>query len=180
MTFRGPERFVIPVVVGSSPISHPTKSTTYRGTGFRFGIFDDSESITALAEPPRAQPASLRGALTLPHPSSGWSALATSLLLAPVLEELVFRGGIQDVLDRTPWGRLAVLGGVSVGNVLTSLLFSAAHLMMAPAWLAAAIFFPSLVFGRLKQLYPSLLPAMLVHAWYNACYLTAGTVWTAS
>ncbi|MGZ8283627.1 MAG: CPBP family glutamic-type intramembrane protease, partial [Allosphingosinicella sp.] len=62
----------------------------------------------------------------------------------------------------------------SVGNVLTSLLFSAAHLMAAPAWLAGAAFFPSLVFGRLKQLYPSLLPVVLVHAWFNVCYLTAG------
>lgn len=114
------------------------------------------------------------GALTLPHPRFGWSALAISLLLAPVLEELVFRGGIQDVLDRTPWGRLGVLGGLSVGNVLTSLLFSAAHLMAAPAWLAGATFFPSLVFGRLKQLYPSLVPVVLVHAWFNVCYLTAG------
>lgn len=118
--------------------------------------------------------------LILPHRSPSRSALVIVLLLAPVLEELVFRGGIQDVLDRTPWGRFALLGRVSVGNVLTSLLFSAAHLMIAPAGLAAAIFFPSLVFGRLKQLYPSLLPAMLVHAWYNACYLIAGTAWAAT
>ena len=49
--------------------------------------------------------------------------------------------------------------------------------MVTPPWLAASIFFPSVVFGRLKQLYPSLLPAMLVHAWYNVCYLSAGNTW---
>jgi len=116
------------------------------------------------------------GALALPHARFGWAGLAISLLLAPMLEELVFRGGIQDALDRTPWGRLCVFGGLSVGNVLTSLLFSAAHLMAAPAWLAGAIFFPSLVLGRLKQLYSSLVPVVLVHAWFNVCYLTAGAV----
>lgn len=115
-------------------------------------------------------------ALTLPHARFGWAGLAMSLLLAPMLEELVFRGGIQDVLDRTPWGRLGVFGGLSVGNVLTSLLFSAAHLMAAPAWLAGATFFPSLVLGRLKQMYSSLVPVVLVHAWFNVCYLTAGAV----
>ncbi len=117
------------------------------------------------------------GVLDAPHPSFDWPMLVNSLLLAPVLEELVFRGGIQEVLDRTAYGRLHLPGGVSVGNVLTSILFSAAHLMVTSPWLAASIFFPSLMFGRLKQLYPSLLPAMLVHAWYNACYLTAGSPW---
>jgi membrane protease YdiL (CAAX protease family) len=36
------------------------------------------------------------GALALPHARFGWAGLAISLLLAPMLEELVFRGGIQD------------------------------------------------------------------------------------
>lgn len=117
------------------------------------------------------------GVLEGPHPSLDWPMLVNSLLLAPVLEELVFRGGVQEVLDRTAFGRLHVPGGVSVGNVLTSILFSAAHLMATSSWLAASIFFPSVMLGRLKQLYPSLLPAMLVHAWYNVCYLTAGNTW---
>lgn len=115
--------------------------------------------------------ASHLGGMKLPHLNSGGSTLVTSLFLAPVLEELVFRGGVQDVLDRTALGRLRVLRGVGVGNVLTSVLFAAAHLMVAPPWLAATVFFPSVVFGRLKQLYSSLLPAMLAHAWYNACFL---------
>ena len=66
---------------------------------------------------------------------------------------------------------------MSVGNVVASGVFSAFHLVVAPPWLAAAIFLPSLVFGRLKQQYPSLLPAMLVHGWYNACYLGADLSW---
>lgn len=112
----------------------------------------------------------------MPRPGLGWATLGNALVLAPVLEELVFRGGIQGVLDRTRFGASAAAVGVTVGNLLTSVLFSAAHLITAPAWLAAGVFLPSLVFGRLKQLYPSLVPAMLVHAWYNACYLAATLV----
>ena len=121
--------------------------------------------------------ASRLGALDVPRLGFDWTTLVNTLLLAPVLEELVFRGGVQSVLDRTTFGRLGILRGVSVGNVLTSILFAAAHLLVNPPWLAASIFFPSLVFGRLKQLYPSLLPAMFVHAWYNLCYVAAGNAW---
>jgi membrane protease YdiL (CAAX protease family) len=120
--------------------------------------------------------ASHAGLVELPRPGLAWTALANALVLAPVLEELVFRGGIQGALERTRFGASAALRDVSVGNLMTSVLFSAAHLIAAPAWLAAGVFLPSLVFGRLKQLYPSLVPAMLVHAWYNACYLAATLV----
>ena len=109
--------------------------------------------------------------LSMPPPALAGTALVGSILIAPVLEELVFRGGVQEVLDRTAWGRLRPIRGVSVGNLLTSVLFAAAHLAVTLPWLAVGVFFPSLVFGRLKQLYPSLLPAMLVHAWYNVCFL---------
>jgi membrane protease YdiL (CAAX protease family) len=115
--------------------------------------------------------ASHLGGMKLPHLNPGASTLLTLLLLAPVLEELVFRGGVQDVLDRTALGRPYVVSGLGVGNLLTSALFAAVHLIAFPSWLAATVFFPSLMFGRLKQLYSSLLPAMLVHAWYNACFL---------
>jgi membrane protease YdiL (CAAX protease family) len=109
--------------------------------------------------------------LSMPRPGLAWTALLGSILVAPVLEELVFRGGVQEALDRTSWGRRRPVTGLSVGNLATSLIFAAAHLLVVVPWLAAGVFFPSLVFGRLKQLYPSLLPAMLVHAWYNACFL---------
>lgn len=114
--------------------------------------------------------------LVIPRPGLGGWALLNALLLAPVIEEIVFRGGLQEALDRTDIGGRIHCGGLSIGNVVTSAVFSAAHLITAPPWLAIGTFFPSLVFGRLKQLYPSLLPAVLVHGWYNACFFAAA-VW---
>ena len=115
--------------------------------------------------------------LRLPAVSLSGESLVKVLLLSPVLEELIFRGGVQTLLDRTVFGARLVVRGVTVGNVLTSALFAAAHLWVAPPALAAAIFLPSLVFGRLRQLYASLLPAMVVHAVYNGCYLATGMAW---
>ena len=40
--------------------------------------------------------------LRVPQPSPAGRTLVNALLLAPVLEELVFRGGLQEVLDRRP------------------------------------------------------------------------------
>ena len=115
--------------------------------------------------------------LQAPVPGQAGLTIVSFLLLAPVLEEIVFRGGLQEMLDRTAFGRLALVGNVTVGNVVASTLFSAAHLMSAPPWLAAGVFLPSLVLGRVKQLYPSLVPVVLLHAWYNGCYLCLAAGW---
>ena len=114
--------------------------------------------------------------LHVPLPARSASTVVTFLLLAPVLEEIVFRGGIQEMLDRTAQGQRVLVAGLTVGNVVTSALFSAAHLASSPPWLAAAVFVPSLLLGRLQQLSRSLVPVVLVHAWYNACYLSLAAV----
>ena len=84
----------------------------------------------------------------------------------------MFRGGVQEWLDRTALG-----GNVTVGNVVTSALFAAAHLASTAPWLAAAIVLPSLLLGRIKQLYRSLVPVVLLHAWFNVCYLCLAAGW---
>ena len=88
-------------------------------------------------------------------------------LLFPVLEELVFRGLIQGYLLQKP-----VLSSRSIGftgaNGVTSLLFASLHLINQPAGLAGLIFFPSLVFGELRDRFKSTLPSILIHVYYNA------------
>jgi membrane protease YdiL (CAAX protease family) len=89
-------------------------------------------------------------------------------LLYPVVEELVFRGLVQDLAHRhiRPWR----LGPLSHANLLTSLLFTALHFINhAPLW-AAAVFFPSLVFGFFKDRTGKLAAPIVLHVFYNSGY----------
>ncbi|HSV81928.1 MAG TPA: JDVT-CTERM system glutamic-type intramembrane protease [Ramlibacter sp.] len=103
----------------------------------------------------------------LPTPLRDVHMLLWMCLLAPMIEELAFRGVLQDVMG----AMRAWSGPLSFANVATSVAFAAVHVPSHGPVLAAAVFLPSLVFGRLKELSPSLLPAMALHGWYNACYL---------
>ncbi|MBX2837486.1 MAG: JDVT-CTERM system CAAX-type protease [Gammaproteobacteria bacterium] len=109
--------------------------------------------------------------LTLLGVSSAGSELAivTLLLVAfvsPVLEEIVFRGGIQEFLLR--YDALAKIQfGISLANIVTSVLFAALHLISQPPLWSALIFFPSLVFGWARDRYQSLWPPIALHAFYN-------------
>ena len=115
----------------------------------------------------------------LPTPQVSISAnpwlLIQFLLVAPVLEELVFRGLLQDVLTASRSGRprfgAAGVGPFSLANVITSAVFAACHLPHHPPLLACAVFLPSLVFGRVKEMYDSLLPPIALHSWYNLAFV---------
>jgi len=92
-------------------------------------------------------------------------------LLMPVLEEIVFRGGIQAALISRPvfarnWA------GVSLANLSTSVLFSLLHLVSQPPLWAALVFIPSLVFGWARDRYNAVIPSILLHSVYNS-----GFVW---
>ena len=55
-------------------------------------------------------------------------------------------------------------------NLLTSLLFTALHFINhAPLW-AAAVFFPSLVFGFFKDRTGKLAAPIILHVFYNSGY----------
>ena len=108
------------------------------------------------------------------QPSAAWllgdPARALSLVVAwPLLEEALFRGGVQPALLRTRFGEREAWG-VTTANVATSALFAAAHLArQTPEW-AAAVFVPSLVFGHFRERYGSIVPGAALHVFYNAGY----------
>jgi CAAX protease family protein len=108
------------------------------------------------------------------QPSPAWilgdPVRALSLVVAwPLLEEALFRGGVQPALLRTRFGAREAWG-LSTANVVTSVLFAAAHLAtQAPEW-AAAAFVPSLVFGHFRERYGSIVPGAALHVFYNAGY----------
>ena len=104
----------------------------------------------------------------------GWPLVAPwqfllPVLLYPVVEEIIFRGLIlelvHDYISRNS------LGPLTIANLLTSVLFTGLHFIFhAPLW-AALVFFPSLVFGFFKDRTQRLLAPIILHVFYNAGYL---------
>lgn len=82
------------------------------------------------------------------------------LVLAPVVEELIFRGWIQPELGHRGFGPWA-------SNGLTSVLFASAHLPLlglnAVWWVL-----PSLLLGYLRISTGQVQVCMAMHAWFNA------------
>jgi membrane protease YdiL (CAAX protease family) len=96
-------------------------------------------------------------------------AWAMPLLLAPVLEELVFRTGLHESLLRLSIAR--GLPNHSVWpTVLTALAFAAAHVLVRPSLHSALTCAPALVIGHVYQRQRSLLHCVALHALFN-------TVW---
>lgn len=92
------------------------------------------------------------------------------IVISPVLEEIVFRGGLQTWLQQRRVLQYR-LGAISLANVLTSLLFAGMHLFrQAPLW-AALTFLPSLIFGWAKERHQTLLSPILLHMCYNAGFI---------
>ena len=108
--------------------------------------------------------------MAAPAGARAWIAL---LLLLPVAEEIVFRGLLQTPLQRLLAARR--VGPVSLANLLTSAGFVLAHLPMQAVPWALAVGVPSLVFGHLRERHDSVLPAIVLHAFYNAGF--AGVAW---
>jgi membrane protease YdiL (CAAX protease family) len=106
----------------------------------------------------------------LPAPS--WRIVILTMLVAPVVEELAFRGAVQGFC-RATLARLHVrdTGLVSLSNLLTSVAFAACHLREQPAEVAWAIVLPSLLLGRLREVSNSVWACVLMHAWFNLCFL---------
>lgn len=91
------------------------------------------------------------------------------VLFYPVVEEIVFRGLVQELLQEYISQQLP--GPVSMANLLTSIFFTGLHFIYhAPLW-AALVFLPSLVFGFFKDRTGRLTTPILLHVFYNAGFL---------
>jgi membrane protease YdiL (CAAX protease family) len=112
--------------------------------------------------------------LLRPTPRWAWPLDAPAeyllpVLVYPVLEEIVFRGLLQELAREFISGR--AFGSLSLANLFTSLVFTGFHFLNhAPLW-AALVFFPSLVFGFFKDRYRTLTAPILLHVFYNAGFL---------
>jgi membrane protease YdiL (CAAX protease family) len=113
----------------------------------------------------------LRLGLGLHGATCAAGALLTLLVIAPVVEEIVFRRGLQNWLAAR---FSAHIGGLSLANGLVALTFGSLHaLHQGSAWmlLTAA---PALVLGWMFELSGRRLTVpVLLHAWYNLCITLA-------
>ena len=92
------------------------------------------------------------------------------ILLYPLVEELAFRGVIQEfIASKTK--KLRTFYFLSIANIVTSLLFVAMHFVHhTPLW-AMLVFVPSLIFGYFKEQYGHIVASIFLHMFYNACSL---------
>jgi membrane protease YdiL (CAAX protease family) len=106
-----------------------------------------------------------------PGALAGWPLLRL-MGLDPLVEELLFRGLIQGAFLKTSAGRTA-RAGFTLANAGTALLFAAVHMLYHPPIWAALVLVPALVFGFFRDRFGSVAPPILLHVFYNACWLLA-------
>ncbi|NLF32995.1 MAG: CPBP family intramembrane metalloprotease [Planctomycetes bacterium] len=104
--------------------------------------------------------------------SSRLLAIAMAVVVAPIVEEVIYRGLLQTALRR-------VLGGPWRGIVAASLVFMVAHVVFAtdplrPVGLQAfaPVFALAVVLGYNYERTGRLLPSIIVHAFFNAVNVT--------
>ncbi|MDM5263292.1 JDVT-CTERM system glutamic-type intramembrane protease [Sulfurovum sp. XTW-4] len=92
------------------------------------------------------------------------------IIFYPVVEELAFRGVIQEYIAAKT-KEYPSFFYLSIANIVTSLLFVAMHFVHhTPLW-AMLVFIPSLVFGYFKEQYGHIGASIFLHMFYNACSL---------
>jgi len=103
-------------------------------------------------------------------------AFFLAVVWQPIVEELLFRGCLQGFLSIHAWGQRSLMG-ISIANLLTSMVFSGAHIAIHSFLWAALTFFPSLLFGVLRDRSGSVFPPIALHIIYNVGYfmLTGGS-----
>ena len=99
----------------------------------------------------------LEALLTPDNPISMFLLIITIVLLAPIGEELLFRGFLQKYLE-IAWG------DITKAILLSSLFFAAIH--FNPYW-AIQIYFMGLLLGYLSWLTQSIFPSIIMHMAIN-------------
>jgi membrane protease YdiL (CAAX protease family) len=97
-----------------------------------------------------------------------WMTFLYFVVGAAIQEEIIFRGLLQTTLARQFPATLSFFGtSLSYATIIVALLFGLIHLEVNPIT-AAAAFVLGLLSGELRRRSGSLLPAILVHAVFNA------------
>jgi membrane protease YdiL (CAAX protease family) len=89
------------------------------------------------------------------------------IVIYPIIEELAFRGVIQEYLSKIYQKNFY---NISFANLFTSILFATLHLINHTAIWAILVFIPSLIFGYFKDKFNSVIPSIFLHIFYNLGY----------
>ena len=124
----------------------------------------------ALAAPPLAALAAQYGfGVGVDAP---WRTLVL-LALASIVEEIVFRGGLQRLLRHWPAGR-ASWQSISAANASTSAVFALAHLWNHPPLAALGVLPVSLLLGwAYERSGQRLTPPIVLHLYFNLALFVA-------
>jgi membrane protease YdiL (CAAX protease family) len=96
-----------------------------------------------------------------------WSPIFLSVTLwQPLFEELLFRGIVQGYFLQSMTKHKTWIG-LSLANLLTSLLFTLAHLAGHSVSWSLLVFMPSLCFGFVRDRFDSVYPSIALHVSYN-------------
>lgn len=87
----------------------------------------------------------------------------------PALEELTFRGWCQTLFLKAPLFSNRCLG-ISLANLLTSILFALVHLLVRGQIIVLLVFFPSLLLGWVREKTGSVRSSILLHSLMNIFY----------
>ncbi|MBM4371064.1 MAG: CPBP family intramembrane metalloprotease [Deltaproteobacteria bacterium] len=107
----------------------------------------------------------------------GWTwwlwILASQVVLIALPEEVFYRGWLQQRLRRLWPGGVPVLGvRVGAAILVTSALFALGHVLTLPATFRLAVFFPSILFGWLRDRTGHLAGSVVFHVLSNLAMLT--------
>lgn len=116
------------------------------------------------------------------QPAAPSLPMLATLLAAAVLEETVFRAGLQHTLmTAMASGRLtrvapALPGGITPANWICAVAFASAHGLARSWWLALGVLGPALLLGWLYERRQSLATCVAAHAVMNAAWWAAWSV----
>lgn len=101
-------------------------------------------------------------------PLPSWNLVLTQLLVVALPEETFFRGYMQTRFQQIFKPRWRLFGArLGWGWILTCIIFALAHSLILYQWWHFAIFFPSLLFGFLREKTGGLVAPVLCHAFSN-------------